>query len=184
MSDENIVHDWIDADKLRKTAEGLLKPAPELSQKEKDAAAYGKNFVGFAEVKKSETSSAAGNAQNLEKARENLSKAQDTAAGAGIISSSSASPEKPKAVATTPPQAKAVSNVSLPPVTPKTEAGGAQPVLPVVKPASVSPSPEPVKTAATPAQPVSVKPTSIQTPFKIVTESISKEELAKLPRSV
>ena len=160
MSDGKIVHDWIDTDKLRKTAEDLLKPAPAKSLEEKEAATYGDDFVGFAEP----------NAP--------LPKPKTTPAPSAVSA-------PPKPVAPVPvPQASTVAKVTLPPVkTPATPSSTSEPenggALPVVKPAAL-PKPKSAKPlASNPASKL-----SIQTPFKIVTEKISAEEFAKLPRSV
>ncbi len=48
MSDKNIVNDWVDVEKVRRVAEGLMSPASEITKAED--AMFHQDFVGFTEV--------------------------------------------------------------------------------------------------------------------------------------
>jgi len=161
MSDGNIVNDWIDADKLRQTAEDLLVPADQLEKDAKEAATYGEDFVGFAEVGKEGVKS-----RSQEVARESLSKAKETATEAEIISPPRKDPfppapvSKPKPVsapqAMKAPESLKTDPVSTPPVLSKV-------TLPpkVVSSSEVVPPPEVTSATVKPPAAVPVKPTPI-----------------------
>jgi len=152
MSEENIVNDWIDADKLRQTAEGLLKPVDKTNAEEKSAATFSDDFVGFAEG----------------------SKAASASPAAPVVSQPPvpASVQPPVAVAPVVTTASKVAEVSLPAV------AAFRPTFPKVRAAVINRSRLSYNISAVTAA------KGFETPFQIVLTPLSKEELAKLPRSL